>query len=141
MKPLRIGQVASDAGIGVEAVRFYERQGLVEAPPRSASGYREYPPTVVARFRFIKRAKELGFTLREIKELLSLRLDPATTCGNVKGLTEAKITDIEARIQGLRRIKRALVQLTAACSGQGASSECPILEARDQEEEVRCESN
>ncbi len=136
MKPLRIGQVASDAGIGVETVRFYERKGLVKAPPRSASGYREYPPAVVARFRFIKRAKELGFTLREIKELLSLRLDPATTCADVKGRAEAKITDIEARIRSLRKMKKALVKLTAACSGRGTSSECPILEALDQQEEV-----
>lgn len=136
MKPLRIGQVAGEVGIGVETIRFYERQGLVAPPPRSAAGYREYPPTVVARFRFIKRAKELGFTLREIKELLSLRLDPATTCADVKGRAEAKITDIETRIQGLRKIKKALVKLTAACSGQGTRSECPILEALDPKEEV-----
>lgn len=136
MKPLSIGQVARRAGIGVEAVRFYERQGLIEEPPRSGAGYREYPETVVSRIRFIKRAKELGFTLKEIKELLSLRLDPTTTCADAKSRAEAKIADIEARIRSLRRMKKALVKLTAACSGRGTGSECPILEALDQEEKM-----
>jgi MerR family mercuric resistance operon transcriptional regulator len=136
MKPLSVGQVADRAGIGLETVRFYERQGLIEEPPRSASGYREYPQAVVARIRFIRRAKELGFTLKEIKELLSLRLDPATTCADVKSRTEAKIADIEARIRSLRKMNKALVKLTAACSGRGTSSECPILQALEQEEKV-----
>ena len=136
MKPLSIGQVAHRAGIGVETVRFYERQGLIEEPPRSGAGYREYPETIVSRIRFIKRAKELGFTLKEIKELLSLRLDPTTTCADVKSRAEAKIVDIDARIRSLQRMKKALVNLTAACSGRGTSSECPILDALDQEEKT-----
>ena len=136
MKPLSIGQVADRAGIGVETVRFYERQGLIQEPPRSGAGYREYPEATVSRIRFIKRAKELGFTLKEIKELLSLQLDPTTTCADVKSRAEAKIADIQARIRSLRRMKKALVKLTAVCSGCGTSSECPILEALDQEEEM-----
>lgn len=136
MKPLLIGQVAGRAGIAVETVRFYHRQGLIEEPPRSASGYREYPEAAVPRIRFIKRGKELGFTLKEIKELLSLRLDPATTCADVKSRAETKIADIEARIRGLAKMKKALVKLTEACSGGGTNGECPILEALDQEEEV-----
>jgi len=136
VKPLSIGQVAHRAGIGVETVRFYERQGLIEEPPRSGAGYREYPETIVSRIRFIKRAKELGFTLKEIKELLSLRLDPTTTCADVKSRAEAKIVDIDARIRSLQRMKKALVNLTAACSGRGTSSECPILDALDQEEKT-----
>ncbi len=134
MKPLNIGKVAQRAGIGVETVRFYERRGLVDEPPRSASGYREYPAAVVSRFRFIKRAKELGFTLEEIKELLSLRLDPATTCADVKSRTEAKIAEVEAKIRSLRKMKTALVRLSTACSGRGTGSECPILEALGEEE-------
>ena len=141
MKPLSIGQVAQRAGIGVETVRFYERRGLIDEPPRSAAGYREYPEAIVSRIRFIKRAKELGFTLKEIKELLSLRLDPTTTCADVRSRAEAKIADIETRIRSLRRMNKALVKLTAACSGRGTSSECPILEALDQEKEVGCKSN
>jgi MerR family transcriptional regulator, copper efflux regulator len=137
MKPLTIGQVARQAGVGVETVRFYERQGLLEEPSRRESGYRQYPEDVVARLRFIKRAKELGFSLKEIKELLALRVDPATTCAEVKRQAEAKIADIEARIASLLRMKKALVRLTAVCRGQGPTSECPILDALDKEAEGR----
>ena len=136
MEPLSICQVADRARIGVETMRFYERQGLIEEPPRSASGYREYPEAIVSRIRFIRRAKELGFTLKEIKELLSLRLDPTTTCADVRSRAETKIADIEARIRSLRKMKKALVRLTVACSGRGTTSECPILEALHQEEKV-----
>jgi MerR family mercuric resistance operon transcriptional regulator len=135
MKPLTIGQVARQAGIGVETVRFYERQGLLEEPARRESGYRQYPEDVVARLRFIKRAKELGFSLKEIKELLALRVDPTTTCREVKERAEAKITDIEGKIASLLRMKKALVKLTATCRGKGPTSECPILDALDKEEE------
>src|SRR6266852_273541 len=91
MKPLTIGQVARQAGVGVETVRFYERQGLLEEPSRRESGYRQYPEDVVARLRFIRRAKELGFSLKEIAELIALRLDPATMCSDIKERAEAKI--------------------------------------------------
>ncbi|MCH8048022.1 MAG: MerR family transcriptional regulator, partial [Planctomycetes bacterium] len=77
---LTIGQLARRAEVGVETVRFYEREGLLEEPARRPSGYRQYDEGVVDRLRFIRRAKQLGFTLKEIRELLSLRLDPATTC-------------------------------------------------------------
>ncbi|MCH8047975.1 MAG: MerR family DNA-binding protein, partial [Planctomycetes bacterium] len=93
--------------------------------------YRQYDEGVVDRLRFIRRAKQLGFTLKEIRELLSLRLDPATTCGDVKSRAEAKLDDIAAKIRSLQRMKRALVKLTKACSGRGAASECPILESLD----------
>jgi MerR family mercuric resistance operon transcriptional regulator len=135
MKPLTIGQVARQAGIGVETVRFYEREGLLQEPSRRASGYRQYPEDVVARLRFIRRAKELGFSLKEIKELLALRVDPTTTCREVKEQAEAKITDIDGKIASLLRMKRALVKLTATCRGQGPTSECPILDALDKEAE------
>lgn len=129
MRPLTIGQVAKNAGVGIETVRFYERQGLISEPPRKESGYRQYPEDVVARLRFIHRAKELGFSLKEIKELLALRLDPATTCAEVKSRATAKIADIEAKIETLQRMKKALVKLTKSCSGRGPTSECPILDA------------
>ena len=92
---MTIGLVARRAGVGVETVRFYERQGLIEEPPRRPSGYREYDDEVVSRLGFIRRAKELGFTLKEIKELLSLRRDPSTPAADVKRRAEAKIADIE----------------------------------------------
>jgi MerR family mercuric resistance operon transcriptional regulator len=129
MKPLTIGMVAQRAGVGIETVRFYERQGLLEEPARMASGYRLYPQDVVARLRFIKRAKELGFSLKEIKELLDLRVDPTTTCAEIREKAAAKIADIEQKLQALRRIKKALTRLTAVCRGRGPTSECPILEA------------
>jgi MerR family copper efflux transcriptional regulator len=133
MKPLTIGQVAQKAGVGVETVRFYERQGLLEEPARKESGYRQYPEDVVARLRFIKRAKELGFSLKEIKELLALRVDPATTCREVKKQAQAKIADVAGKIRSLLRMKEALVELTRACRGRGPTSECPILDALEKE--------
>jgi MerR family transcriptional regulator, copper efflux regulator len=129
MKPLSIGEVARRVGIGVETVRFYERQGLISDPARSLSGYRQYDEETVARLLFIRQAKELGFTLNEIKELLSLRFDPTSSCADVKGRAEAKIADVEEKIRTLQRIKKALVRLTEACSGDGPIDKCPILAA------------
>jgi len=133
MTSLTIGRVAQRAGVGIETVRFYEREGLIDKPPRGPSGYRHFPESVVPRLLFIKRAKELGFTLNEIKELLSLRLDPVTTCADVRQRAETKIADIEDKMNSLRRIRQALVKLTESCSGRGPTDECPILAALDPE--------
>ncbi|MBI2897941.1 MAG: heavy metal-responsive transcriptional regulator [Deltaproteobacteria bacterium] len=135
MESMTIGQVANAAGVGVETVRFYEREGLLAKPPRRPSGYRQYPPVAVRRIRFIKRAKDLGFTLGEIRELLALRVDPRTTCGDVRDRAEAKIADIDGKLLALQRMRAALVDLTKACSGRGPTSECPILDALDEEED------
>jgi MerR family mercuric resistance operon transcriptional regulator len=132
-KGLTIGQVARKAGFGIETVRFYERNGLIAEPPRRTSGYRQYPESVISRLQFIKRAKELGFSLREIKELLSLRLDPTTTCSDIRQRAAAKIADIESKIRSLERMKEVLVGLTVTCGGVGPISECPILEALERE--------
>jgi MerR family transcriptional regulator, copper efflux regulator len=129
MRSLTIGQMAKQAGVGVETIRFYERKGLVEQPARRQSGYRQYSQEVVRRIRFIKRAQELGFSLKEITELLSLRVDPQTSCRDVKRRTEAKIGDVDEKLRDLQRIKKALVKLNAACSGSGPTSQCPILDA------------
>jgi Hg(II)-responsive transcriptional regulator len=126
---LSIGQVARRAGVGVETVRFYERLGLVAEPARRNSGYRQFSEDVVTRLRFIKRAKELGFSLKEIKELLALRVDPSRTCADVKAKAEAKLADIEAKIRSLQRMKKALLKLTRQCNGRGPTSDCPILQA------------
>lgn len=131
MESLTIGKVARIARVGVETIRFYEREGLIEEPPRRESGYRQYPEETVHRLRFIKRAKELGFTLKEIKELLALRIEPETTCEDVRLRAEAKIVDIEERIRTLQRMKEALTKLTLACRGRGPVSRCPILEAME----------
>lgn len=129
METLSIGQLAKAAEVGVETIRFYERQGLIAEPPRRRSGYRQYQPDVVARVRFIRRAKELGFTLREIGELLNLRVDPDKSCADVRSLARAKISDVEAKMNELARIKGALETLARACRGKGPTSECPILDA------------
>lgn len=134
MKPLTIGKVAKLADVNVETVRFYERKGLVEKPPARESGYRQYPESVVGRISFIKRAKELGFSLREIHELLRLRVEPGAGCADVRARAMEKIADVERRIEELLRIKSALQKLAASCRGRGPTSECPILEALDGEE-------
>ena len=124
-----IAQAARRAGVGVETVRFYEKEGLLESPARNASGYRQFTAADVRRLSFVRRAKELGFTLREIKELLSLTEDRAATAGEVKALAAVKLTQLRAQIRDLRRIERALGQLTNECSGAGPTSACPILNA------------
>lgn len=129
METLTIGQVAKLARIGIETVRFYEREGLIAEPPRRDSGYREYPPDVVARLTFIKRAQDLGFSLKEIAELLELRLHPEKPCSEVKERALSKISDIEAKIKDLKRMRGALVQLTESCIEDKRLSECPILDA------------
>ncbi len=131
---LTIGEVAKGSGIGIETVRFYERKGLIAEPPRTDSGYRQYPEEVVGRIRFIRRAKELGFALKEISELLSLRVNPDTTCVDVRKQTEFRISDVEEKIRALRRIKTALKKFAASCVGTGPATECPILEALEGQE-------
>src|SRR5256714_32011 len=98
MEILSIGQVARRAGVGVETVRFYEREGLLEEPPRRASGYRQYSEQVVTRLHFIKRAQQLGFSLKEITELLMLRVDGQTSCEEVKRHAEATIAEVEQKL-------------------------------------------
>lgn len=129
MRTLTIGKAARAAGVGVETVRFYEREGLLDRPARRESGYREYGEGVVARLRFIRRAKELGFTLREIRDLLALSGAPEATRADVRARAEAKVADIEGRVRDLLRIKAALAALTARCHGDGPLEGCPILEA------------
>ena len=131
MKSLKIGQVAERSGVGIETVRFYEREGLIPKPDRSSSGYRLFDDETIARLQFIRRAKELGFTLIEIKELLSLRLDTTTSCADIKSRAEAKIADIDEKIRTLKRMKTTLKKLTSKCNGQGSVNECSILDALD----------
>jgi MerR family copper efflux transcriptional regulator len=134
MKTLSIGQVARQAGVGVETIRFYEREGLLEEPPRRDSGYRQYSEQVITRIHFIQRAKRLGFSLKEIAELLILRVDAQTPCEEVKQRTEAKIAEVEQKLIELQRMRQALLSVHALCIGQGPTGHCPMLEALDQQE-------
>lgn len=129
MSTMTIGQVAKQAGVGVETIRFYEREGLIAEPARRASGYRRYAPEAVRRIRFIRHAKDLGFTLREIKELLEMRVESDCHCDKVLALARAKIDDVEQRIGKLQKMKRALSALARDCQRGRPSDACPILKA------------
>ena len=133
---LRIGEVARRAGVSVQAIRFYEKEGLLPEPERRPSGYRAYPESVVRRLQFIRRAKDLGFSLREIRELFGLRVVPGCSCGDVKGRVIQKMAEVDQKIAALERIRSALQSLADSCSGVGPTSECPILDALEGEEEA-----
>lgn len=126
---LTIGQVAKQTGVTVETIRFYERQGLIGEPQRTASGYRQYSPSVIKRVRFIQRAKDVGFTLKDIQELLSLQTVPGVSCSDIRERAFKKVHDIEQKINDLQRMKNALSQLATQCTEERSLSECPILDA------------
>ena len=130
----RIGQVARQAGVSVETVRYYERRGLLQPPRRSASGYREYAPQVLRQLTFITRAKTLGFSLDEIGELLQLQITPDADRGQVKQVVLEKLALVERRLSELQQLKQTLQQLSASCDGQGGVEACPILAFLQQEE-------
>jgi MerR family mercuric resistance operon transcriptional regulator len=129
MNQMTISRAARKAGVGVETIRFYERKGLIAQPPRPrGAGFREYPIETVRRIRFIRQAQEIGFSLREIDELLSLRADPAADCNAVRVRAAAKLEEVNRKVEQLDRIRRALEVLIAACPGSGALRSCSILE-------------
>ena len=130
---LRISDVAERGGVNLQTIRYYEREGLLPEPPRLASGYRVFPETAVQRVRFIKLAQELGFSLAEIRELLSIQVDPRKDCSDVQRLARAKVRDIEEKIRTLESMNRVLTKLADACPGCGPSNECPILESIEAE--------
>ncbi len=124
---LTSGQLAKKAAVGVETLRFYEREGLLAKPARTTTGYRQYPVEAVERVRFIRRAQLLGFQLKEIKELLALRDDSDAASGDVRAKAVAKLADIDQRIRDLEAMRVELTHLVAACNGSSPAAECPIL--------------
>jgi DNA-binding transcriptional MerR regulator len=126
-KPMTIGQVAKLAGVGVETIRFYEREGLLSKPKRKESGYRLFEKEAVSRIRFIKNVKELGFSLKEIRELLFLRVDSRATASEVKKRVDSKIEQIDRRIYDLKKVRNALAQLSRSV-GKGPISETSLLD-------------
>jgi MerR family transcriptional regulator, copper efflux regulator len=128
MPSLKISQLAEQAGVGIDTVRYYERAGLLPEPPRRPSGYREYPPQSLQRLRFIRRAKALGFSLDEISGLLELS-DKRSDVEAVKRLAEQRLAEVESRLRELQRIRDGLRGLVKACPGHGAAEHCPILQA------------
>jgi len=135
-KKLKIGELARLGGVNLETVRYYERKGLLPKPPRSEAGYRQFSPESESRLRFIKRAQELGFSLAEVLELLTLRVDPQQNCIDVRSRAKAKIADIEQKIETLAAMKDILCVLVEQCENC-ASDECPILASMDLESSTK----
>src|SRR5262245_29020903 len=133
MSAMTIGTLAKRAGVNNDTIRYYERNGLIPEPLRRASGHREYGSTDVARLRFILRAKELGFTLAEIGELLSLSADRDVR--GVKRRAESRLEQVEHKIKELQRVRRGLKTLIDACPGHGDLEQCPIVAALSGEDE------
>ncbi|KRE89311.1 MerR family transcriptional regulator [Frateuria sp. Soil773] len=131
---LTIGAVAKRVGVAIDTIRYYEREGLLPEPLRRASGYRSYGEGTVAQLRFIRRAKDLGFTLEEIRDLLALSADRRRGVKAVKQRAEQRLEAIEVRIAELQRVRDGLAQLIASCPGHGAPEQCPILRALTDEE-------
>ena len=130
MENLTISQAAKAARMGVETIRFYERRGLIEQPPRPAcGGARDYGRETLARLLFIAGARELGFSLNEIGELMALGSRPGTSCASVRDKTRAKRVDVQVRIDRLIGLRDALDRLIASCPGEGELTECSILGA------------
>ncbi len=130
MAELTISTAAKNAGVGVETIRFYERKGLIEQPLKPQDGgYRTYPIETVQRIKFVRQAQEIGFSLREITELLSLRADPSADCSDVRERAAAKLQEVDRKIDQLGRIRSALNELIAACPGRGALRACSIMES------------
>lgn len=127
-----IGVLARLTGVGIETLRFYEREGLLAQPHRPSRGYRHYPPEAAARVRFIRRAKALGFTLEEISELLALRAQPGVACGAVREQALAKVADIDRKLQELGQLRDAVAALAQACRGDMPMRQCSILGALDE---------
>ena len=131
---MRIGQLARAAGVGVETIRYYQRRGLLPAPERSNGRYRSYDTADLARVRFIRRAKSLGFGLGDIADLLALRDDEATSCAEVGRRAAAKLTDLDSRMRELAVIRRALASLAASCGAAAEPGTCALLSHLEEED-------
>ncbi len=129
MRGLTIGQLAEQAQVNRETVRYYERRRLLQRPSRSLGGYRVFSDDALRRLRFIRHAKMLGFSLEEIKELLALQVRSVDTCDRVRARTLTKVADIEGKIEALQRMRRALSELVSACSRRRKTDDCPILDS------------
>jgi MerR family copper efflux transcriptional regulator len=128
MEKLSIGELARQANVNIETIRYYERRGLISEPPRNKSGHRQYSREAVRRTDFIKRCQSLGFSLKEIEEILELRITSESTCADMKSRVTEKLNDVARKIDQLALIHDALSRLQKKCSGKGPIGNCPILE-------------
>lgn len=131
MMALTRGKLATEGGVKSETVRYYERRGLLAKPPRTAAGYRLFDADAVRRLRFIKHAQALGFSLKEVKELLALRVRPGVSCGDVRRRAEAKLVDVDDKLRALRAMRKTLERLIGTCANRGPVSACAILASLD----------
>lgn len=133
---LTIGQLAKAAGVNVQTVRYYERRRLLTPSSRKPSGYRLYSDEAIRRLRFIKNAQALGFTLREIAELLDLRVTSTARCGDVQRKAQAKLNYVKAKVQDLRALAKSLEGLIRACRAGQPTDQCPILNSLEQKRRI-----
>lgn len=126
MKPLQIGQVALRTGLSPDAIRFYEKRGLVPRPARSAGGYRLYQPREIADLEFIQMAQKLGFSLGEIHELAAMQRQPLDACGHVRELIARKLDVVRGKIRELRALETTLSRAFRQC--REPRERCPVLE-------------
>jgi len=128
MEGLTISQVAKEANVNIETIRYYERRELISEPPRTESGYRKFPQEVVEDIKFIKRTQDLGFTLKEIKNLLAASNDENFRSGEMRDFATSKMKEIETKIHNLQQMKTLLEDLAGKCPGSGVSKgKCPII--------------
>ena len=133
-----IGGLAGRAGVNLQTVRYYERRGLISPVGRKESGYRLYNADTLKRLKFIRRSKELGFTLEEIRGLLDLRIEPAQSkdvCNRVKAKTSIKLTIVEEKLKTLNSVRKVLKGLLDACDRRSPTEQCPILKAMEKKED------
>lgn len=131
---MRIGEVAAQAHVSIQALRYYERRGLLPTPSRQTSGYRRYDSDALQRVRFIRRAQDLGFTLNEIGDLLSLWADSAKSCGAVEKRATITLDRIDEKIGDLKRMRTALAHYVTACRDRHSLEGCPLLAALGEDE-------
>jgi len=124
---MRIGEIAKRSGIGIETIRYYEREALLDEPQRRPSGYRQYDESTLERLAYIRRAKELGFTLSEIRELLELSFTSQTCCDHVWQRAAIKLNDIKDKIRSLQKMRRSLTTILERCKANGSTHECPLV--------------
>lgn len=131
-----VGGLASKGGVNLQTVRYYERRGLLLPVGRKKSGYRVYGLDALKRLKFIRRAKDLGFTLEEIRGLLDLRIEPAQSknaCERVKEKTFEKLKTVEEKLKALSSVRKVLKSLLDACDRRSPTESCPILKAMEKE--------
>jgi len=128
---MKIGELSKQSGVSIDTIRYYEQRGLIPAAPRTVSGYRQYASSDVVRLRFIVQAKELGFTLEEIAQLMALR-SGGHSCAEVRAVAEAKAAEIDARIHQLARMRSILLKLSEQCEASPSSDPCPILKSLEE---------